>query len=283
MVITTGLCRARSLDFKAQPPSETSVRVGLFVTCLVDAMRPSIGLATLELLESAGCEVCVPSAQTCCGQPAWNSGERSITRALAEKWVTEFEQFDAVVAPSGSCMGMVKAHYLQVFEDDAQWRLRAERLAARSYELSDFLVNVLHLTEPVALAKLNPRNDLATITYHDSCSGLRELGVYEQPRALIQACASAELREMRDSKQCCGFGGTFAVKYGEVSSAICDDKCQQVCDTGAQAVVLGDLGCMLNIQGRLSRRGEAVEVLHLAEWLTGRKPAELEPGNENHR
>ena len=233
-------------------------------------MRPSIGFSTLELLESAGCEVVVPQAQTCCGQPAWNSGDKASTHKLAQKWLAEFEQFDYVVAPSGSCAGMVRAHYTEVFNNDPDLKMRAAQLAARTYELTDFLVNVMGLDK----VKLG-NSELKQITYHDSCSGLRELDVQAQPRTLIGKMGGVEILEMKDSRQCCGFGGTFALKYGEVSSAICTDKCQQIQDTGAQAVVLGDLGCMMNIEGRLRRMGDNTQVLHVAELLTGRKPSQI--------
>jgi L-lactate dehydrogenase complex protein LldE len=248
-----------------------SVRVGLFVTCLVDSMRPSIGFSALELLESAGCDVSVPQAQTCCGQPAWNSGDAASTHQLARKWLAEFEQFDYVVAPSGSCVGMTKVHYVQVFKNDPDLKLRAAKLAERTFELTDFLVNVIGLDS----LSLNVSAQSKTVTYHDSCSGLRELNIQKQPRALINKLGAIELVEMKDSRQCCGFGGTFALKYGEVSTAICTDKCEQIQATGAQSVVLGDLGCMMNIEGRLRRLGDDTEVLHVAELLTGRKPGQV--------
>lgn len=234
-------------------------------------MRPSIGFSALELLESAGCEVLVPQAQTCCGQPAWNSGDAADTRTLALKWLNEFEQFDYVVAPSGSCAGMVRVHYNDVFKNDPDLKLRAARVAQKTYELTDFMVNVLGMDR----VRLASKASVQKVTYHDSCSGLRELGVQKQPRALIQAMGGVQLDEMKDSRQCCGFGGTFSLKYGDVSAAICTDKCEQIKATGAQAVVLGDLGCMLNIEGRLRRMGENTEVLHVAELLTGRKPGQV--------
>lgn len=271
MVITTGLKRACCIHLSGfWLVRGNALRVGLFVTCLVDSMRPSIGFAALDLLESAGCEVIVPQAQTCCGQPAWNSGDLPSTHKLARKWLSEFEQFDYVVAPSGSCAGMVKTHYTEVFNNDPDLKLRAARLAERTYELTDFLVNVLGLDK----VKLGA-SELKQVTYHDSCSGLRELGVQKQPRELIQKMGGVEILEMKDSRQCCGFGGTFALKYGEVSSAICTDKCEQIQATGAQAVVLGDLGCMMNIEGRLRRMGDNTQVLHVAELLTGRKPGQI--------
>lgn len=240
------------------------MRVGLFVTCLVDAMRPEIGFSVLKLLEAAGCEVIVPETQTCCGQPGYSSGDRAAARALAEKFVEEFEGFDYVVIPSGSCGGNVKTHYADLFADDPEWSARMARLAPRVYELTDFLHNVARIQALPGAGKC-----AATVTYHDSCCGLRELGVQHQPRALL-AQAGVELTEMKDSRQCCGFGGTFAVKYGDISTAIVDDKCANIQASGADAVVLGDLGCMLNIEGRLRRTGDhKTRVLHVAQVLAG--------------
>lgn len=238
------------------------MRVGLLVTCLVDLMRPRIGFAAIELLESAGCTVVVPGAQTCCGQPGWNAGDRAAARALAEKVVVEFEQCDYLVAPSGSCAGMIKTHYPDLFQGEGAWLTRVEALSARSFELTDFLVNVMHV-------KTVPGRYQGTVTYHDACSGLRELGVKSQPRALLNQLPGVTLREMQDCETCCGFGGTFSVKFGEVSAAMAETKCEHIAASGAEAVVLGDLGCMLNIEGRLRRRGDQVtKVLHIAELLT---------------
>ena len=239
------------------------MRVGLFVTCLVDLMRPSVGFAAIRLLEAAGCEVVVPPTQTCCGQPGYNSGDRAAARALAEKVLAEFEGCEYVVAPSGSCSGMIRTHYPELFGDSPELRARAERLAGRVYELTDFLVRVAKLAAV-------PGEFRGTVTYHDSCAGLREMGVKAQPRALLAKVPGLVLEEMDEGEQCCGFGGTFSVKFGEVSGAIADRKCQNIEATGADAVVLGDVGCMLNIEGRLRRRGnEATKVLHVAEVLAG--------------
>lgn len=239
------------------------MRVGLFVTCLVDLMRPSIGFSALKLLEAAGCEVVVPAAQTCCGQPAHNSGDIAAARRLATKLIDEFETFDYVVVPSGSCGGMIKTHYPELFRHDTAMLARAEALSARSYELTDFLVRVLKV-------QAVPGNWSGTVTYHDSCSGLRELGVKEQPRELLSRMPGVALREMDTPEACCGFGGTFSVKFGEVSAQIAERKCRSIQATGADAVVLGDLGCMLNIEGRLRRLGdERTRVLHVAEVLAG--------------
>lgn len=243
------------------------MRVGLFVTCLVDLMRPEIGFSALKLLESAGCEVVVPAMQTCCGQPGYNSGDRQSARALAEKFLNEFEQFEYVVVPSGSCGGMIKMHYADLFADDAALAARMQRLALRVYELTDFLHSVARLESVPG----RPVTSLAgPVTYHDSCSGLRELGVHDQPRALLSKLAGISVKEMTDSSACCGFGGTFAVKYGNISSAIVDEKCANIQACGASAVVLGDLGCMLNIEGRLRRCGDTTtRVLHVAQVLAG--------------
>ncbi len=239
------------------------MRVGLFVTCLVDAVRPEIGFSTLKLIEGAGYEVVVPEAQTCCGQPAYNSGDSRTARELAEKVLREFEGFDYVVLPSGSCGGQIKEQYLELFRDDPDLKARVERLAGKTYELTDFLVNVAKIT------KL-PSSFAGHITYHDSCAGLRELGVKQQPRALLAKLPGVQLTEMKDCQQCCGFGGTFSVKYGDISGAIVDEKCRNIQASGADAVVLGDLGCILNIEGRLRRTGdEKTRVLHIAQVLAG--------------
>jgi L-lactate dehydrogenase complex protein LldE len=239
------------------------MRVGFFVTCLVDLMRPSIGFAALRLLEEGGAEVFVPPSQTCCGQPAYNAGDRADAVRLARKLLDEFEDCDYLVAPSGSCSGMIRTHYADVFADDAAAAVRAAKLAARTYELTDFLVNVLKLDRL-------PGTFEGKVTYHDCCAGLRELGVKAQPRALLAKMAGISLTEMADCETCCGFGGTFSIKFGEISARMADNKCRDVQATGADALVLGDLGCMLNIEGRLRRIGDTqTQVLHVAEVLAG--------------
>lgn len=239
------------------------MRIGLFVTCLIDAVRPEIGFSVLKLLEGAGHEVIVPNAQTCCGQPAYNSGDTRTARELALKLVGEFESFDAIVVPSGSCGGQIKIQFPELFHDQPDLRMRVERLAAKTYELTDFLVNVARITQL-------PSTYAGTITYHDSCAGLRELGIKEQPRRLLGLLPGVRLTEMKDCEQCCGFGGTFSVKFGDISGAIVDEKCRNVKASGASALVLGDLGCMLNIEGRLRRTGDdTTRVLHVAQVLAG--------------
>jgi len=237
------------------------VKVALFVTCLVDLMRPEIAEATVRLLESAGCTVEVPMSQTCCGQPGFNSGDTATARALARKFLEEFEGFDHVVMPSGSCGGMIRRHYPELLTDDPDLRRRADALVARTWELTTFLHEVLKVS---AL----PGTYQGAVTYHDCCSGLRELGVQTQPRALMALNPQIQLTEMKDARACCGFGGAFAVKYDEISAAIADEKIERIHATGAPCVVMGDLGCMLHLEGRLRRTGDAVtRVLHVAQVL----------------
>jgi len=239
------------------------MRVGLFVTCLADLMRPSIGLAALKLLEKAGCEVVFPQSQTCCGQPAYNSGDRAAAQSLARKLISEFEDCDYIVVPSGSCSGMIKTHYPELLAGFPELQAKVEWLAARTWELTDFLVNVTNLKD------VDARFD-GTVTYHDSCAGLREMGVKKQPRELLSRVAGLSLREMESPEECCGFGGTFSIKYGDISSRLAELKCEDIEKTEADALVLGDLGCMLNIEGRLRRRGDnKTKVLHVAEVLAG--------------
>ncbi|MDH4182365.1 MAG: (Fe-S)-binding protein [Betaproteobacteria bacterium] len=242
------------------------MRVGFFVTCLVDLMRPSIGFAALKLLESAGAEVHVPAGQTCCGQPAYNSGDRRDALELARKFIGEFEDCDYVVAPSGSCSGMVRTHYEELCAADPALAARARALAAKTWELTAFLAEVLKVDAV-------PGSFAGTVTYHDCCAGLREMGVKAQPRALMAKVAGLAVAEMAEPETCCGFGGTFSVKFGEISARLADNKCGHIAASGADAVVMGDLGCMLNVEGRLRRRGDAAtRVLHVAEVLAGVHP-----------
>ena len=235
--------------------------VALFVTCLVDVMRPRIGFAAVRLLEEAGYAVDVP-AQGCCGQPNHNGGDAEGTRALARRVMATFLPYEYVVAPSGSCAATIKRHYPGLFEADSDDRRRAEELAARTHELIGFLHDVAGLREV--------RGACAGVaTYHDSCSGLRELGLKGQPRALLGAVAGLELRELPDAHICCGFGGTFAVKYPDVSNKIVSDKTAAIAETGADVLVAGDLGCLLNMEGKLHREGRAVRAYHTAEVLAG--------------
>jgi len=242
--------------------SETPVRVGLFVTCLVDLFRPTVGFAAVKLLEEAGCTVEAPRAQTCCGQPAYNSGDRADTRAIAARVIAAFEPYDYVVAPSGSCAGMIREHYPTLFGDDPALQKRAQALAARTYELVSFLTDVRGVSRVAA------RFD-GTITYHDSCSGLRELGVKQQPRKLLAAVEGLRLAELPGAEICCGFGGTFCVKYPAISDKIVSEKTADIAATGADTLLAGDLGCLLNMAGKLQREGRLIAVRHVAEVLAG--------------
>ena len=242
--------------------AERRARVGLFVTCLVDLFRPTVGFAAIRLLEEAGCTVEVPRAQTCCGQPAYNSGDRADAKAIALQIIDVFAGYDYVVAPSGSCAGMIRLHIPELFADDPLVLPRARALAARTWELVSFLVDVCGVRRVAA-------RWLCAATYHDACSGLRELGVREQPRLLLASVEGLRLRELPGAEVCCGFGGTFCVKYPDISDKMVDDKAADIAATGADAVLAGDLGCLLNIAGKLTRRGERIEVRHIAEVLAG--------------
>ena len=242
--------------------SETPARrIGLLVTCLVDLMRPAVGFAAVRLLEAAGCTVVVPK-QSCCGQPAWNSGDRADAHAVALTVISAFEDVDYVVAPSGSCAGMVRVHYPRLFADDAANLGRASALAAKTWELVAFLTDIC------GVERVDQRLE-AVACYHDSCSGLRELGIREQPRRLLATVDGLSLKELAEPESCCGFGGTFCVKYPDISNTIVTKKAEHIAATGARTVLGGDLGCLMNIAGKLRRLGSAVEVRHVAEVLAG--------------
>ena len=237
-------------------------RVGLFVTCLVDLYRPTVGFAALRLLERAGCDVEVPRGQTCCGQPAYNSGDRATARDIARGILDAFGGFDYVVVPSGSCGGMLREHLPHLFDDDPNLRERAASLGAKTFELVSFLTDVMGVTRVEAAYG-------GTATYHDSCSGLRELGVKAQPRALLGTVAGLTLTEMAEPEVCCGFGGTFCVKYPAISVRMVGDKTRDIAATGADTLLAGDMGCLLNMAGKLKRDGSAIKVRHVAEVLAG--------------
>jgi L-lactate dehydrogenase complex protein LldE len=241
-------------------PATTRPRVGLFVTCLVDLYRPSVGFAAIRLLEQAGCQVEVPRAQTCCGQPAYNTGDRATARDLAAGILDAFAGYDYIVAPSGSCAGMLKTHLPFLFDDDPNLRARADLLAERTFELTSFLVDVRGFAPQLRTSRAG------TFTYHDGCSGLRELGVKQQPRKLL-ADVGATVAEMAEPEICCGFGGTFCVKYPEISGRMVTDKMRDIEASRADTVLAGDLGCLLNISGRLLREGVRIDARHVAEVL----------------
>ena len=238
-------------------------RVGLFVTCLVDLFRPNVGFSAVDLLERAGCDVSVPAAQTCCGQPAYNSGDRADTRAIAEQVIAAFEGFDFIVAPSGSCASMLRKHYPALFVGDAAWEQRAATFSQKVFELVSFLTDVMFVSEVQSDFR-------GSVTYHDSCSGLRELGISRQPRKLLETIDGLTLKELPDSDTCCGFGGTFCVKYSDISNAIVEKKTANIEAADADLLLAGDLGCLLNMAGKLSRQGRTTQVRHVAEVLAGR-------------
>jgi L-lactate dehydrogenase complex protein LldE len=237
-------------------------RVGFFVTCLTDLFRPNVGFAAVRLLKQAGCEVVVPEAQTCCGQPALNSGDNESARALARQVIEAFAGFDYVVGPSGSCMATIRNDYPKLFADDPEWRARAEDLSRRAWELMSFLVDVRGMH---GVATAYP----GKVTYHDSCSGRRSLGIKAQPRQLLASVEGLSIAEMADSEVCCGFGGTFCVKYPDISTKMADDKVANIEASGGDTLLGGDLGCLMHIAGRLKRRGLPVRVFHAAEVLAG--------------
>jgi L-lactate dehydrogenase complex protein LldE len=240
--------------------SDQPVRVGLLVTCLVDLFRPSVGFAAVKLLDAAGCTVEVPRLQTCCGQPAYNSGDKADAQAVARQVMDAFEGFDYVVAPSGSCAGQLRTHYPEMFADDPAQFQRAQHLAKRTYELVSFLVDVR------GMERVEARYD-GKVTYHDSCSGLRELGVKAQPRRLLASVDGLKLSELPGAEICCGFGGTFCIKYPEISDKMLAEKTADIATTGADTLLAGDLGCLLNMAGKLQRQGKDVRVRHVAEVL----------------
>lgn len=250
-------CANRAENYGGQP-----IKIGLFITCLVDLIRPSVAFAAIKLLEEAGCVVAVPRRQVCCGQPAYNSGDATSSRKLAMQTIAGFEGFDYVVGPSGSCMALIKSEYPKLFERDPAWHSRAVKLAEKSFELVSFLVDGLGVKNVTASLE-------GVLTYHDSCSGLRTLGVKDQPRTLLGTVSGMEIVEMQDSERCCGFGGTFCIKYPEISTRIVDDKVANIAKSGASYLAGGDLGCLMNIAGRLSRCGSDVRVYHVAEVLAG--------------
>jgi L-lactate dehydrogenase complex protein LldE len=238
-------------------------KITLFVQCLVDGLYPEVGEAMLTLFHRLGIQVNCPMDQTCCGQPAFNAGHQKAARIAARRFIEIFEDTEWIVCPSGSCVNMVKNHYPDLFRDDIEWAQRAKQVGERTFELSQFLVDILGVVDLGAVYDGN-------ITYHDSCHLLRGLGIAEQPRQLIRQIKGAELVEMNDSDRCCGFGGTFSVKYPHISTAMVDDKIRNIIASGADTVTGCDISCLMNIQGRLSRMDSSIKVLHIAQLLAGK-------------
>lgn len=236
------------------------MKVSLFVTCLADQMYPEVAESVVRLLHRYGCEVDLPELQTCCGQPAFNSGYQDEARAVARNLIRAFEHSDYVVSPSGSCAGMVHHYYPDLFRDEPEWKAKAEALAAKTYEFSQFLVRVMGVKDVGASFPYK-------VTYHPSCHASRLLGVREEPLELLRNVRDVEFVDLPKKEDCCGFGGTFAVKMADMSEAMVCEKAAHVCETGAEVLVGGDMGCLMNIGGRLNKEGKPVRVLHLAQLL----------------
>ena len=260
--VTNNIVNFMGKDMSASPQLDERPQVALFVTCLVDMFRPSIGFASIKLLEDAGCDVHVPVNQTCCGQPAWNSGARKDTRELAEQVIATFENFDYIVAPSGSCAGMLRIHYPEIFKDEDKWHERAQIFGAKVHELTSFLTDVTGVKNVNAILK-------SKVTYHDSCAGLRELGIAKQPRQLLASVKGLKIKEMKECETCCGFGGTFSIKYPDISNSIVSEKTSNIEKAKPDMLLAGDLGCLMNMAGKLKRQGSEIEVRHVAEVLAG--------------
>lgn len=237
------------------------MKVSLFITCLVDQLCPNVGVSAVKVLRRAGCEVVFDDRQTCCGQPAFNTGYRKEARKFAERFIEIFEDTDteAIVSPSGSCTAMVK-HFHELFPEDDAWRKRAEKVAKRTWEFTGFLVNVLKVEETGVAGT-------GRVTWHDACHGLRELGLKDEPRRLLKNVNGVEFVEMENADVCCGFGGTFSVKYPEISAGILDNKIEAIEKASVDAVVSCDASCLMQIGGRLSRLGSKVKAMHIAEVL----------------
>jgi L-lactate dehydrogenase complex protein LldE len=270
-IINADVKGAQSNTIKCLNISEK--KVGLFVTCLVNTMRPSVGFASLKLLEEAGCTVEVPEQQSCCGQPAFNSGDDEGTRQIAYQTIKQFENFDYVVVPSGSCAAMIKKNFIEVFKDQPEWLARAQHLADITHELLSFLVDVCEFESSGIELE-------GSYTYHDSCSGYRALHVYEQPRKMLANVKGLEHNPLNGHSECCGFGGTFCVKYSDISNEIVAEKAENILATEADYLLGGDMGCLMNMAGKLNREGhKEIKALHTAEVLAGLAPQVL--GDEN--
>lgn len=240
---------------------EQRYHVALYVTCLIDLFRPSVAFDSIKLLERAGCRVFVPISQTCCGQPSYNSGDYKSTVPLAQQLIEVFEFADYVVVPSASCAAMIRHHYPKLLE--GSWRDRAITLAAKTFELTEFLVDV-------AASPGQPVNEGASssvVSYHDGCMGLRELDISAQPRQLLKQLRNIDVTELAETDVCCGFGGTFCAKMPEISAKMTDDKLDSALATGANVLTGGDMGCLMNLAGRAKRLGKTLEIRHIAELL----------------
>lgn len=236
--------------------------VTLFIQCIIDAVYPEVAQAMVSVLERLDIEVICPADQTCCGQPAYNSGYLGEARTAARHFMDVFEDAEIIVCPSGSCVGMVRHHYAELFADDPHWQARASAIGKRTFEFTEFLVDVLAVEEVGS-------EYTGRVTYHDSCHLLRGLRIADQPRRLLAGIKGLEFVEMPQSDRCCGFGGSFSVKYPEISTAMVDEKVANIVASGADTVTGCDMGCLMNIQGRLNRMGSDIKVRHIAQLLAG--------------
>lgn len=236
-------------------------RVGLFITCLVDNLRPSVGFAAVQLLEEAGCHVEVPLPQSCCGQPGYNNGLKEESRRLARLNIELFKNFDFIVAPSASCAGTLKVHYPKLLREDPIFADLAQECAEKTYELTQFLVQIMNFKLPAR------QTQWGQVTFHDSCSALRELSVREQPRQLLSQHPNVELVEMQDLESCCGFGGTFAVKFDAISNRLATDKLSNAQATSANLITSTEMGCLSHLAGKASRNKTPIACRHIAEIL----------------
>ncbi len=236
------------------------MKVSLFITCLVDQFFPEVGMSVVSVLRKLGVEVDFPPAQTCCGQPAYNSGFSVEARELAKRFIGIFEESEYVVAPSGSCTSMVRVFYPELFKDEPEWHKRAKSLASRTYEFTEFLVNVLQVQDVGAFSR-------GKVALHQSCHLLRELNVRTEPQCLLRSVEGIELVDLERAEACCGFGGLFSIKYPHISGGILQDKIDSVRKSGADVVVACDVGCLMHIAGGLSRQRVAAKTMHIAELL----------------
>jgi L-lactate dehydrogenase complex protein LldE len=239
-------------------------KVTLFVPCLVDRLYPEVGEAMVTLLKRLGVVMDCPTDQTCCGQPVFNAGFRKEAQLAAKRFIRLFQESECIVCPSGSCVHMVTHQYPELFKNEPVWREKAIRLGTKTFELTHYLVDVLGVVDVGASFQ-------GKMTYHDSCHLLRGLGIMEQPRKLLRSIKAVDFIEMKNSDRCCGFGGSFAVKYPEISTAILEEKVDHIVETGAEVVVGGDMGCLMNIEGLLSRRKLPIKTMHIAQVLAEEK------------
>lgn len=242
-------------------------RASLFVTCIIDQLYPEVGEATVRVLQRLGVDVNFPSSQTCCGQPAFNSGYWSLAKPLAKRFLKIFDGDRYIVAPSGSCASMVRIFYKQLFNDEPQVLEQVESVGSRVFELSEFIYDILGVTDLSEFIDPASESGKQLVTYHEACHLRRELGATTQPRALIKSLTDVELQEMKQSEVCCGFGGTFSVKYNDISGAMLNDKVNNIAETNASSVVACDSSCLMQIAGGIEKQNLNVRSIHLAQLL----------------